>query len=90
MQGKKTVTRKKASKEPTALPTETASIEDKDHPHSKAPNRDPYEAWALTTQLSVETQEPDAGIGESNLITSLIGLCKSKVLDGKTACAGTG
>lgn len=77
LQGKKTVAQKKASQESTALPRETASIEDQDHPHSKAPDG----AGALTAQLPVEPQEPDEGIGESNLITSLVGLCKSKVLD---------
>lgn len=78
LEGKKTVAQKKASKESTALPRETASIEDKDHPHSKAADGGPCEAGALTAQLPVETQEPDEGIGESNLITSLVGLCKSK------------
>ncbi|XP_059552018.1 FHF complex subunit HOOK-interacting protein 2B isoform X2 [Myotis daubentonii] len=74
LEGKKTVAPKKASQESTALPRETASIEDQDHPHSKAPDG----AGALTAQLPVEPQEPDEGIGESNLITSLVGLCKSK------------
>ncbi|XP_014393800.1 PREDICTED: protein FAM160B2 isoform X2 [Myotis brandtii] len=74
LEGKKTVAQKKASQESTALPRETASIEDQDHPHSKAPDG----AGALTAQLPVEPQEPDEGIGESNLITSLVGLCKSK------------
>lgn len=81
LQGKKTVAQKKASKESTALPRETASIEDQGHPHSKAPDGGPCGAGALTTQLPVDSQEPDEGIGESNLITSLVGLCKSKVLD---------
>ncbi|XP_015413248.1 PREDICTED: protein FAM160B2 isoform X3 [Myotis davidii] len=74
LEGKKTVAQKKASQESTALPRETASIEDQDHPHCKAPDGD----GALTAQLPVEPQEPDEGIGESNLITSLVGLCKSK------------
>ncbi|XP_036170804.1 protein FAM160B2 isoform X3 [Myotis myotis] len=74
LEGKKTVAPKKASQESTSLPRETASIEDQDHPHSKAPDG----AGALTAQLPVEPQEPDEGIGESNLITSLVGLCKSK------------
>ncbi|XP_036096910.1 protein FAM160B2 isoform X1 [Molossus molossus] len=78
LEGKKTVTRKKASKEPTALPREMSNVEDKEHPHSKAPDRGPCGAQALTLQLPTETPEPDGGTGESNLITSLIGLCKSK------------
>ncbi|XP_037008570.2 FHF complex subunit HOOK interacting protein 2B isoform X1 [Artibeus jamaicensis] len=78
LEGKKTVAKKKSSKEPTTLPRVTAaSIEKKDHPHSEAPDRGPCGARALTTQLPVETWEPD-GTGESNLVTSLVGLCKSK------------
>lgn len=78
LEGKKTVARKQVSREPTALPGEMASIEDRDHPHSKAPDTGPCGAGALTTQLPAETEEPNGGIGENNLITSLIGLCKSK------------
>ncbi|CAK6445259.1 unnamed protein product [Pipistrellus nathusii] len=78
LEGKKTVAQKNASKESTALPGETASIEDKDHPHSKAPDGGPGGAGALSAQLPAETQEPDEGVGENNLITSLVGLCKSK------------
>ncbi|XP_029793092.1 protein FAM160B2 isoform X2 [Suricata suricatta] len=73
LEGKKIVSRKKSSKEPTTLPREAASVQDKDHPHSKAPDLSPCGA-----QLPAETEEPDGGVGESNLITSLIGLCKSK------------
>lgn len=80
LQGKKIVSRKKSSKEPITLPREAASIQDKDHPHSKSPDLSPCKAQALTAQLPAETEEPDGGVGESNLITSLIGLCKSKVL----------
>lgn len=76
MQGKKTVTRKKASREPTALPQEPAS------PDSKTPDRGPCGAWGVTAPLPAETEEPDAGTGESNLITSLTNLCKSKVIAG--------
>ncbi|GAB5570251.1 FHF complex subunit HOOK interacting protein 2B isoform X2 [Prionailurus iriomotensis] len=76
--GKKIVSRKKSSKEPITLPREAASIQDKDHPHSKSPDLSPCKAQALTAQLPAETEEPDGGVGESNLITSLIGLCKSK------------
>nr|XP_060509319.1 FHF complex subunit HOOK-interacting protein 2B isoform X4 [Panthera onca] len=78
LEGKKIVSRKKSSKEPITLPREAASIQDKDHPHSKSPDMSPCKAQALTTQLPAETEEPDGGVGESNLITSLIGLCKSK------------
>ncbi|XP_015997102.2 protein FAM160B2 isoform X4 [Rousettus aegyptiacus] len=72
LEGKKTVTRKKASREPTALPQEPAS------PDSKTPDRGPCGAWGVTAPLPAETEEPDAGTGESNLITSLTNLCKSK------------
>ncbi|XP_039099708.1 protein FAM160B2 [Hyaena hyaena] len=78
LEGKKIVSRKKSSKEPTTLAREAASVQDKDRPHSKAPDTSPCGARALTTQLPAETEEPDGGVGESNLITSLIGLCKSK------------
>ncbi|XP_058576371.1 FHF complex subunit HOOK-interacting protein 2B isoform X3 [Neofelis nebulosa] len=78
LEGKKIVSRKKSSKEPITLPREAASIQDKDHPHSKSPDMSPCKAQALTAQLPAETEEPDGGVGESNLITSLIGLCKSK------------
>ncbi|XP_023491884.1 FHF complex subunit HOOK-interacting protein 2B isoform X3 [Equus przewalskii] len=74
----KIVSRKKASREPSALPREAASVKDKEHPHSKAPDRASCGTRALTTQLPAETQEPDGGPGEGSLITSLIGLCKSK------------
>ncbi|XP_073748737.1 FHF complex subunit HOOK-interacting protein 2B isoform X1 [Callorhinus ursinus] len=79
LEGKKIVSRKKSSKEPTTLPREAASIQDKDHPRSKAPDTSPCGARALSTQLPAEREEePDGAAGESNLITSLIGLCKSK------------
>ncbi|KAM8765793.1 FHF complex subunit HOOK-interacting protein 2B [Rhynchonycteris naso] len=78
LEGKKSVARKQASKEPTAQPRETASLKDKDYPFDEASDRGPCGTWAFTTPLPLETQEPDRGIGESNLITSLIGLCKSK------------
>ncbi|XP_020928181.1 protein FAM160B2 isoform X1 [Sus scrofa] len=78
LEGKKTVSRKKASREATVLPKEAASSKDKDHPHNKALDRGPCGARALNTQLPAEMDEPGGGVGESNLITSLIGLCKSK------------
>ncbi|XP_027456061.2 protein FAM160B2 isoform X2 [Zalophus californianus] len=79
LEGKKIVSRKKSSKEPTTLPREAASIQGKDHPRSKAPDTSPCGARALSTQLPAEREEePDGAAGESNLITSLIGLCKSK------------
>lgn len=79
MQGKKTIGKKKASREATAPLREAASVRDKDHPQSKAPDSGPCGAWASSAQLPAETEEPDGPIGESSLITSLIGLCKSKV-----------
>ena len=80
MQGKKTVSRKKASREATVLPKEAASSKDKDHPHNKALDRGPCGARALNTQLPAEREEPGGGGGEGNVITCLMGGCKSKVL----------
>lgn len=78
LEGKKTVARKKVSREPPTLPGETASIKDKDQPPNKTSDMVSCGAGVLTTQLPADTGEPDGGIGENNLITSLIGLCKSK------------
>ncbi|XP_030896471.1 protein FAM160B2 isoform X2 [Leptonychotes weddellii] len=79
LEGKKIVRRKKSSKEPTTLPREAANIQDKDHPRSKAPDMSPCGARALSAQPPAEAEEePDGAAGESNLITSLVGLCKSK------------
>uniref|UniRef100_G3TB35 FHF complex subunit HOOK interacting protein 2B n=1 Tax=Loxodonta africana TaxID=9785 RepID=G3TB35_LOXAF len=71
-QGKKTT-----SRESITLPKEAPS-------HKEAPDREsrldgePGAAQASNAQQPAETENPDGGIGESNLITSLIGLCKSK------------
>ncbi|XP_043309291.1 FHF complex subunit HOOK interacting protein 2B isoform X3 [Cervus elaphus] len=78
LEGKKTIGRKKASREATAPLREAASVRDKDRPPSKAPDSGTCGAWASSAQLPAETEEPDGPIGESSLITSLIGLCKSK------------
>ncbi|XP_008575326.1 PREDICTED: protein FAM160B2 isoform X2 [Galeopterus variegatus] len=84
LEGKKIVGRKKASREPTALPNDTANHRDKDNSHSSAPDRvpplerEPCGAQALSSRLPAGTEEPDGGTGENNLITSLLGLCKSK------------
>lgn len=78
LEGKKMVSRKKSSKEPITLPREAASVQDKDHAHSKAPDMSPCGARALSSQLPAETEEPEGVVGESTLITALIGLCKSK------------
>uniref|UniRef100_A0A452TL91 Family with sequence similarity 160 member B2 n=1 Tax=Ursus maritimus TaxID=29073 RepID=A0A452TL91_URSMA len=64
--------------EPTTLPREAASIQDKDRSHSKAADVSACAAQALSTQPPAEMEEPDGRAGESNLIASLIGLCKSK------------
>lgn len=69
LEGKKMVGKKKASREPSTLPREAAGT--KDH----SPNCDPCGAWSPTSPLPIE---PEGGMGESNLITFLIGLCKSK------------
>ncbi|XP_022371016.1 protein FAM160B2 isoform X2 [Enhydra lutris kenyoni] len=78
LEGKKMVSRKKSSKEPTTLPREAASVQDKDHSCSNAPDMSPCRARDLSSQLPAETEEPEGAVGESNLITALIGLCKSK------------
>ncbi|XP_058406566.1 FHF complex subunit HOOK-interacting protein 2B isoform X2 [Diceros bicornis minor] len=78
LEGKRIVSRKKASREPSTLPRAAASVGDKDRPHSKTPDPGPCGARAWTTQLPAETEEPDGGTGESNLVTCLIGLCRSK------------
>ncbi|XP_020025392.2 FHF complex subunit HOOK-interacting protein 2B isoform X1 [Castor canadensis] len=84
LEGKKIISRKKASREPTALPKETASHSDKDCYHNSAPDRgpqidgEPYGAQAFNSRLPSETEGLDGGPGDSNLITSLLGLCKSK------------
>ncbi|XP_040098514.1 protein FAM160B2 isoform X5 [Oryx dammah] len=77
LEGKKTIGRK-ASREATASLREAASVRDKDRTHSKPPDNGTCGAWASNTQLPAETEEPDGAIGESSLITTLIGLCKSK------------
>lgn len=81
------VSRKKSSREPSTLPREAANIQ-KDDPHSKAPDRSSGGARALSPQPPAEMEEPGGGAADSNLITSLMGLCKSKVLAAKTERAG--
>lgn len=88
LQGKKMVSRKKSSREPSTLPREAANIPDKDDPHSKAPDRSSGGAQALSPQPPAEMEEPGGGAADSNLITSLMGLCKSKVLAAETERAG--
>lgn len=78
LEGKKMVSRKKSSREPSTLPREAANIPDKDDPHSKAPDRSSGGAQALSPQPPAEMEEPGGGAADSNLITSLMGLCKSK------------
>ncbi|XP_078203426.1 FHF complex subunit HOOK-interacting protein 2B isoform X6 [Callithrix jacchus] len=83
LEGKKTVARKKACGEPDALPKDTASHRDKDCSQDGAPARpqrdgEPCGAQTLNNPLLTETEELDGGTAESNLITSLLGLCRSK------------
>ncbi|XP_055151575.1 FHF complex subunit HOOK-interacting protein 2B isoform X3 [Symphalangus syndactylus] len=83
LEGKKIVGRKKACGEPTALPKDTASHRDKDCFHDGAPARPQLDeescgAQALNSHMPAETEELDGGTTESNLITSLLGLCQSK------------
>ncbi|XP_004630693.1 protein FAM160B2 isoform X2 [Octodon degus] len=85
LEGKKIIGKKKSSRESTALSKDTASHRDKDCCQNCAPDRAPQldgecsGAQALDSHLPapVETEGPD-GPGESNLITTLLGLCKSK------------
>lgn len=83
LEGKKIVGRKKACGEPTALPKDIASHRDKDCSHDGAPARpqldgEPCGAQALNSHMPAETEQLDGGTAESNLITSLLGLCQSK------------
>ncbi|XP_064224896.1 FHF complex subunit HOOK-interacting protein 2B isoform X4 [Aotus nancymaae] len=83
LEGKKIVARKKACGEPDALPKDAASHRDKNCSHNGAPARpqwdgEPCGAQALNNPLLAETEELDGGTAESNLITSLLGLCRSK------------
>ncbi|PNI68354.1 FAM160B2 isoform 2 [Pan troglodytes] len=83
LEGKKIVGRKKACGEPTALPKDTTSHGDKDCSHDGAPARpqldgESFGAQALNSHMPAETEELDGGTTESNLITSLLGLCQSK------------
>ncbi|KAM6220421.1 FHF complex subunit HOOK-interacting protein 2B [Rhynchocyon petersi] len=67
LEGKKSIGKKKASRESVTLSKEDSKRD-----------REAGGAQASNAQLPAETEDPDGGIGESNLITSLIGLCKSK------------
>lgn len=77
--------KKKTARGSAAPPKDIAGYRDKDCPHSDAPSGDPgldkeYRGIpALSVHLPAETEGPENGPGESNLITSLLGLCKSKV-----------
>nr|XP_044987464.1 FHF complex subunit HOOK interacting protein 2B isoform X1 [Jaculus jaculus] len=77
LEGKKIGSRKKASRDYTALPKDTASHRDKDRPHNSAPDGEHCGPPALNSCLPAESEGP-GGPAESNLITSLLGLCKSK------------
>lgn len=83
LQGKKIIGKKKTIREATAK--DVAGYRDKDCPHSDVPGGDPGldrehgGVPALNIHLPAETEGPENGPGESNLITSLLGLCKSKV-----------
>ncbi|XP_008061758.1 protein FAM160B2, partial [Carlito syrichta] len=83
LEGKK-IGRKKASREPITLPKDAASHRDKDHSHNSVPAKglqldgEPCGAQTLNILLPAGTAEPDVGTGESNLVTSLLGLCRSK------------
>lgn len=96
MQGKKIISRKKAPRESTTLPKDSACHADKDYFHSVAPAKgsqldgEHCGAQALNSHLPAETEGPDGGTGESTLITSLLGLCKSKVLATETTRVETG
>ncbi|XP_047407346.1 FHF complex subunit HOOK interacting protein 2B isoform X1 [Sciurus carolinensis] len=84
LEGKKIIGRKAASRESTTLPKDSTCHPDKDSFHSGAPDKgsqldgEHCGAQALNSHLPAETEGPDSGTGESTLITSLLGLCKSK------------
>lgn len=85
LQGKKMIDKKKASRESTALSKDTAGHRDKDCSHNSAPDREPQldrecrgdPAW--NGCLPAEPEGTGNGPGECNLITFLLGLCRSKV-----------
>ncbi|XP_003479394.1 FHF complex subunit HOOK-interacting protein 2B isoform X2 [Cavia porcellus] len=82
LEGKKIIG-KKSSRESTALSEDTGSHRNKDCCQNCAPDRGPQlygehcGGQALNSHLPAETEGPDRP-GESNLITTLLGLCKSK------------
>lgn len=84
LEGKKMIGKKKTARGSAAPPKDIAGYRDKDCLHSDAPSGDPgldkeYRGVpALSVHLPAETEGPENGPGESNLITSLLGLCKSK------------
>ncbi|XP_029410553.1 protein FAM160B2 isoform X1 [Nannospalax galili] len=80
LEGKKIIDKKKAFRESTALPKDTAGHRDKDYPHNRDPqlDRECCGVPALNSPLPAKPEGTENGPGESNLITSLLGLCKSK------------
>ncbi|XP_038949284.1 FHF complex subunit HOOK-interacting protein 2B isoform X4 [Rattus norvegicus] len=84
LEGKKMIGKKKTARGSAAPPKDIAGYRDKDCPHSDAPSGDPgldkeyHGVPALSVHLPAVTEGPESGPGESNLITSLLGLCKSK------------
>ncbi|XP_048186556.1 FHF complex subunit HOOK interacting protein 2B isoform X2 [Perognathus longimembris pacificus] len=78
LEGKKIISKKKAG-----VP-DPSGHRDKGCSHSSVPDGRPqldgvpHGAQALNSHLPVETEGPDGGTGDSNLITSLLGLCRSK------------
>uniref|UniRef100_F7DSY2 FHF complex subunit HOOK interacting protein 2B n=1 Tax=Monodelphis domestica TaxID=13616 RepID=F7DSY2_MONDO len=73
LEGKKVV----GKKETSGHQDKSSSLEE---PSSRVPKIDgeSSEAQATGTHFPGGTEEPDNGLGENNLLTSLIGLCKSK------------
>ncbi|XP_042523168.1 FHF complex subunit HOOK interacting protein 2B [Dipodomys spectabilis] len=78
LEGKKIISKKKAG------PPDPSSHRDKDYSHNSFPDGRPqmdavpHGARSLNSHLPAEMEGPDGGPGDSNLITSLLGLCKSK------------
>lgn len=75
LEGKKMVGRRKPSREPAGPPRDTAGPGDKDPSHSRAPDGAPH---LHGEPRGAQAEEPDGAAGENSLITSLLGLCKSK------------
>ncbi|KAM5264515.1 FHF complex subunit HOOK-interacting protein 2B isoform 2-T2 [Ctenodactylus gundi] len=84
LEGKKIIGRKKSSRESAAPSKDIASPKNKDSSPNSAPVRGPQldgedcGTQAVNDHLPAETEGSSGGHGEGNLVTSLLGLCRSK------------